>query len=341
MGGNCSRQYPEMQPVNQDDKINETKEIPKACGVAGSVKNYIQKYIPDNGEYRYSGEGSGCFYCSLMAGIEISCNAGCDGVKCCAVAGKKGTYTRHSYLADKLKCCLKKDDGNWIIDNKTCHPDYRGNLGKDCVNVIKNHCFENINNIFNDSVCKNYCKDKDCNKEISDFCNREDLNKHKTCLTWCSNNKGKCDESFTNFCKQNINDDRCACINSDVNKINSLKKYNPLCVDKNCIAKNAYTTQNMLDGVKGGCNIVDCTVQNNLSDIEGNVDLNNLKLDANCGNKDNSDDDNIFDYLPKSEKLIEYIPENEYVTKDTIYYYISGAIAAIILILLGVYYYFF
>src|SRR3990172_12623687 len=128
----CKKIYPNVANPNPSDQIGQVIEISNGCGPAGTVSNYLYNYIPQNGEYQWAGEGSGCHYCSVEAPIEVSCSAGCESIKCCSIAGKRGTYQRTGYNADPFTCCSTLPSSS-MIGNLTCNPKYNNNYATgDC-----------------------------------------------------------------------------------------------------------------------------------------------------------------------------------------------------------------
>ena len=187
MGNNCDVLAPSLQKNNPNDKIGKTITIPNACSLAGSAKNKLNKYIPNNGEYEWAGEGSGCTYSSRSSDREMTCNSGCTNGHC-AIWGKKGKYKRTSYKANTKDCCLGKSSSNGTITieknkkkiNLTCHPDALNITSIKCAPYVKELCSGNT--IFNNKVCINYCgQDKNaehCTTEKKKICNAQNAIKN-------------------------------------------------------------------------------------------------------------------------------------------------------------------
>ena len=273
MGGNCSKSSPVKSAVNPDDPIGVRLTVPNACAPAGSVEGYMTSLIPDNGEYTWAGEGSSCYYCSLSAPKKISCSAGCDGIDCCAVIGKTGTYKRSQYLADPVQCCLKSAK---MISDKTCDPKYRNPTSEACFAAIKSYCVQE-DKLFNEDICKTWCaqNEQECFLYKQQMCNSE-MNNH--CKDWCMQNHGYCDNSFKKYCSTISKevDPSCSCIQSSLMQY----QYNPLCEDRKCI-DNGYQTSSMLSAFGEGCQIVDCGIYFDITAKE-NVIFDEPQIDQRC-----------------------------------------------------------
>lgn len=137
----------------------------------------------------------------------------------------------------------------------------------------------NKNNIF-DNICDTWCSNNPdvCRTHKAKSCNN---NFDPTyCKDFCVQNPGSCDVGVNSYCLKNPSDAICSCINSDVKKF----QFNPVCTDNNCI-RSGYATSSMMNSKQGGCQIVSCTTQVDISKVGGNVSLNNAVMEQNCGQK--------------------------------------------------------
>lgn len=272
--GNCSTLEPKQSFSNPDDPIGTKYEIVDGCGPMGTVKNHLQKYIPQNGEYDWAGEGNTCYYCSIRPGKKMTCSSGCDSKACCSIIGKGGTYKRTRYLADPVQCCLKSVP---TISDKTCDPKYRNPKSEACFSAIKNYCIEG-DRLFTDNVCQSWCANnqQECFLYKQRLCDKSIANKF--CKDWCMQNHGYCDNSFKAYCDTTtINSDpSCACIKSDLIKY----KYNPLCEDRTCIG-SGYQTSSMISSLGSGCQIVDCGVYFDVA-AQGSVIFDDVNIEQKC-----------------------------------------------------------
>jgi hypothetical protein len=263
--------------VNAEDKIGEVKTVTNACAPAGAVYSYVNKYIPQNGEYEWAGEGGECNYCS--ADIPKGVDKGCFmGASCWPILGARGTYKRKTYNADPKECCIQEKS---IIGGLTCDPKYRDPLSGDCFQYIDIYCMDE-NNLFDSEVCHTFCakNPKLCNDRKSDICNTiSGFKSNPACKEWCRKNDGWCDISATSYCLDPANavDSFCSCLNSDLQKTN----YNPMCEDIKCI-DHGYGTSGMLASLAKGCQIVDCSTYLKVS-AGGNVDFKDVTLQERCG----------------------------------------------------------
>lgn len=294
MGGNCTKIPVQVAPINPDDQIGVPITIPGGCAMAGSGQTQFANYIPQNGEYEWAGEGSTCYYCSLDQPNSIGCNAGCDGIDCCAIVGTQGTYKRKSYKADPVECCKT---GKTSIDNLTCDPKYRNPQSKDCYSIIKDFCIKG-DNLETQDVCKSWCvaNPEECLVYEAIYCNNpitfeETSLKSGFCKNWCHQNPGNCDQSVEIYCSDsaNANDLYCACLNSQVKnyKDDQLHQYNPICVDQSCI-DHGYQTSSMLSARGDKCqDIVDCSTYFDIQ-AGGKVQFSDVNIQQRCGAQSDS-----------------------------------------------------
>lgn len=274
----CNRRGPVQAVVDPEDKIGDIKTIQGACASYGSGRDYMEKYIPQNGEYEWAGEGSQCHYCSLSQPESIDCSFGCDGIDCCSIVGGSGTYKRVSYKADPTQCCLT---GQPMIDNYTCDPIYRDSKSSACSNSMITYC-SSSDNVFTKDICNTWCANNStqCDNVKSKFCNDPANYKYPACKNWCvtKSGMGRCDDGMNLYCSEFPNDSTCACITSDLMKY----KYNPLCEDRHCI-DHGYQTSSMISAVGEGCKIVDCNVYLDAK-AGGKVTFADVKIEQRCGN---------------------------------------------------------
>jgi len=208
----CSEKNPKKQKNNPNDKLNSKITIPDACGLAGTASNSLSQYIPDNGEYEWAGEGSGCHYSSRNPGRAMSCSAGCTGPVLkltCSIAGKKGTYKRTSYKANEKDCCLGKGNPDGTLGKYTCHPDARTIHSSRCIPYLKKLC-ESNDNIFKKANCINFCgksqNNEFCDSQKIKYCNSSDkLKNNKNCTEWCKINSKKCASGIQDYCSNSDN----------------------------------------------------------------------------------------------------------------------------------------
>lgn len=277
MGSSCSKSSPSQAAVNPNDPLGTTFTIANGCAPAGSARGYLDKYVPKNGEYEWAGEGGSCYYCSFSAPSQINCSAGCDGVDCCAVIGRGGTYRRTRYLADPVQCCLQSAS---MIGDKTCDPKYRNPTSEDCFAAIKSYCIQG-DRLFSEDVCKTWCaqNEQECFLYKQQLCDQSLGNAF--CKTWCMQNHGYCDNSFKEYCATTTKDvdPACGCIQSSLVQY----KYNPICEDRQCI-DNGYQTSSMLSAFGDGCQIVDCSVYFDVS-AQGNVIFDDINIEQRCNNE--------------------------------------------------------
>ena len=299
MGDSCSKTYPKMPDVTKTDTIGAVRTIPGGCGPAGTAGNYLKKYVPNNGEYEWAGEGDGCHYCSASIPNEISCSSGCADVSCCAIVGKRGTYKRTSYKADPVICCLKSAD---YVGNHTCDPKYKNPTSESCYTAIKNYCLEG-NRLFEEDVCKSFCGNnpEECFLYKQEKCNQPNGVFNPYCHNWCMINHGMCDSSMGVYCEQKPEDPICSCINSDLIK----HKYNPVCEDRSCI-DHGYHTSSMISSFGDGCQIVDCSVYFDI-EAEGNVEFDDVDIDQRCTAERESEQRLLLQEEQKKKKMVIFI----------------------------------
>lgn len=152
-------------------------------------------------------------------------------------------------------------------------------LRKDCDNPIwmwDKDC-EIIDNSKNLAPC--VTEGSVCNQNRLLYCNKQqDYGKidHK-CIEFCNNNHGLCDQMMLKYCglPENKDNIECACINSPA------LKYNPVCIDSNCI-RGGYTTKTMME--KPCPDMVDCGVYYDIKDTHGNIDFADNDIHQRCGN---------------------------------------------------------
>lgn len=273
MGQQCVRQRPVLMDNNPRDEINQLLTIKNGCQPLGSA--YLKGFIPKNDEYEWIGDGELCYYCSFDPGSEISCSAGCNGVDCCSIVGRRGVYTRKRYLAKELDCCIS---GLHEINGQSCNPSLQNK--ENCELLLRKLCTQNETDIFDKDVCKRWCDDntKHCKSLKVSLCNRLDPSNVKECLNFCMSNMGKCDKFMEGYCKMYHTDKRCSCYNST-------QLYNPICVDKNCI-DNGYQSTSMLSSRGDACKIIDCRAKLDIQS-EGKVDMKDIVINTDCGSNHN------------------------------------------------------
>lgn len=204
-GDSCQIHTPQKQPNNASAQIGERLEIAAGCGPAGTVSNYLKKYMPDNGEYSWDGEGSlgSCHYPDTDPGKRMSCSAGCVNGKCSTI-GAKGHYKRTSYKANKIDCCKGLGAVFGTIGNVTCDPDYRYPTSAKCKDMIKDDCNEGYN-IFSKDYCQQYCTEPQhvewCKNSKQSVCNSQTAIKNNDqCYDWCNENRELCSTGIRDYC---------------------------------------------------------------------------------------------------------------------------------------------
>lgn len=269
MGQQCVRQRPSIMNNNTRDQINHLLTINNGCQPLGST--YLKQFIPQNDEYEWVGDGESCYYCSFDPGSEVSCSAGCDGIDCCSIIGRRGVYKRKRYLAKELDCCIS---GLPEIMGKTCDPTFQ--TKETCEPLLRDLCTHNNSDIFDKDVCKKWCNDmpQQCETFKLSVCNNPDPSNVNECLNFCMNNMGKCDRFMNSYCEKNPTDQRCSCYNST-------QLYNPLCVDKKCI-DSGYQSLSMLSSRGDACKIIDCKAKLDIQS-EGKVNMKDIVIDVSCG----------------------------------------------------------
>lgn len=151
------------------------------------------------------------------------------------------------------------------------------------------YCTESTTNM-NNPVCTQWMTENPnyTNVVRTAVCNRPgalDGPDGKTCRTFCKLNPGSCDDSAYEYCQRTPKDPFCYCITSPV------KRYNPACVDVQCIAGTdpernydgvgGYVTASMK--AMGRCpNVVDCSTQI-LLQAGGRATTGNITTEQNCG----------------------------------------------------------
>ena len=201
-GGGCQERSPIRASVNPNDQINQIKTISQGCGPMGTVKNHLHRYIPQNGEYAWAGEGPVCHYVGVDAGKEMTCSAGCSAAFRCAIVGKRGTYKRVAYKGDERRCCTERPSSR-MINGKTCHPNTQNMTSNTCKPHIERICRQG-ENIFNNTLCKNYCiaNGAFCNAVKSGYCNDINNISKPNCKKWCDSNVNACKNAIENYCRQ-------------------------------------------------------------------------------------------------------------------------------------------
>jgi hypothetical protein len=267
-----------MQPIynNPNDPLNKLIPTKGFCAENGGfyMPEYFKDFLPSNGEYALDKMAIECNACKNEINTETSCYSGC--VKnfpreCCATRGQKLGYKRINYKGDKTKCCISGNEMEGIF---TCSPQYRDASSLECSDILKNFCSNE--NLFTNSRCIKWCRTwpEDCIIKKVQYCSNN-MNNFR-CREFCLQNPGKCDTIVSQYCINNPTDSLCNCINSPISKY----KYNPLCLDKNCI-NSGYVTNSMLTSRGTGCQIVDCSV---ILDINagGNVNFDNVDIVQDC-----------------------------------------------------------
>lgn len=222
----CGNSVPAKYAKNDPNYgLNVPIQIQDGCGPAGTVQNYLSKFMPQNGEYAWAGEGETCFYDSAEVGSTMPCNAGCskDRPGHCAIVGRRGKFKRIKYGADPTDCCLKKATPQGLIGTQTCDPKYRNPSSPDCQNIIQDSCTQD-DNIFNQRYCQSYCNNTGnldwCNNVKSTYCNNKPNVNNAYCKPWCKDNIDKCSSGIQNYCLDGdkvFNDDLCNSYCSTIN----------------------------------------------------------------------------------------------------------------------------
>lgn len=283
----CKRYIPRQALVNPHDIIGRVITIPGACAFAGQGRYYMEHLIPDNGEYQWAGEGKSCHFCSLLAPYSTNCSMGCaETMRCVAIIGNSGTYTRVRYNGNAERCCLFNN--RLIYDHKikklvTCHPSLWNYRSVACNYIMKPHCRKG-NRIFTDSRCIAWCAYHErnfgqCNSIKKEKCNNYSFFVHNRhyCINFCRNNPGNCDNSFSKYCLINHNTPECSCITSDFTKY----QYNPICQDRACI-DTGYQPASMHNAAKtGGCNIISCSTYFDLT-TRGDINFTDVGIIKRC-----------------------------------------------------------
>ncbi len=251
MGNHCSKKNPIKSIADPYDEIGKSRVVKNSCVPSNSSIQYMESFIPNNGEYIWSGNGKSCYNCEDGHQIE---------------------YVRQNYKADPSECCISNRP---MIGNLTCDPKYRNIHSSYCHPTMENYC-NNRNNIFSEK-CNSWCSEnKEICSEISKkFCSTTDLEKDPECMNWCMNNMGKCDHSMIEYCK-NKNEPKCSCLNSYIEKT----KHNPLCVDEDCI-RDGYQTVSMMNARGNGCEFIDCGSYFDIKS-KGKVNFNDVKIEQRC-----------------------------------------------------------
>ncbi len=285
MGGTGSRQYVAPMLNDPDDKIGSKKVVHNGCAMIGSESNFLADKIPSNGEYKWTGAGDYCHYCSDAPG-NLTTSPWCDGT-CCPILGGQGVYERTAYRADPKQCCIT---GARTIGDVTCDPDYQDTKNSTCDNHLSANCTGA--NLFDNERCRNWCaKNKEgCQENKEAYCNDTDNPLSPACKTFCSANPKKCDASAVKFCAEpaNVDDPFCACINSFVPPHVS-RSHDPVCWDRKCQI-GGYQTTAM--GSASDCKIVSCDVYYTIDGAtRANIASNHVV--QKCGTDDEKKTDNL------------------------------------------------
>jgi hypothetical protein len=145
-----------------------------------------------------------------------------------------------------------------------------------CNPFMMKYCAKNPDNA-NSDVCQEwYLKNPTFKAQIAEMVCANPANiEHEKCKDWCRQNPGKCDIAADEFCKKHPKDPFCLC------KTSPVTKYNPACVDSQCIS-NGYVTASMKS--KKCPDIVDCRTQIEL-ETAGRTTTGNISSVQNCGNE--------------------------------------------------------
>jgi hypothetical protein len=173
----------------------------------------------------------------------------------------------------------------------TVDPKYRDPKSHACFEYMKNFC---VNNPGSNDCISFLMKNKTpetfdfiCNftedevRELSSYNNQSkvDVEKwKKICMSSCVH--GACDSFMWYECHKphNKKNPKCACILSKVNTVNGV---NPFCIDKDCI-RGGYATKGMLHSI---CPKNICTQIINVQKVKGDVSMEDINLEQNCGNE--------------------------------------------------------
>jgi hypothetical protein len=175
------------------------------------------------------------------------------------------------------------------LSYKTAQDWCLNNVGAPCDEATIKFCTDNPTNTF----CARYpyLPSEIMRLTIADESNLQ----YPAAQEWCKMNPGKCDVSASRYCLNDTlsgsgatKDVFCSCLNSPVTR------YNPLCVDRTCLAGTNGENAAGIPGSVGGyvnnnmtilpCpDIVDCTTQIAL-EAAGRITTGNVTLSQNCGN---------------------------------------------------------
>jgi hypothetical protein len=145
---------------------------------------------------------------------------------------------------------------------------------KKCNPSMMKYCSKNPN-IANSDICNEWYLENPTFKAqiMKTICTKPENMAYPQCREWCKQNPGECDNIATEFCKTYSANPFCTCLTSPV------KKYNPACVDSECI-KSGYITSSM-KALK--CpDVVDCQTQLDLKS-SGRIISLGTSVEQRCG----------------------------------------------------------
>lgn len=279
----------------QDLPVGERREMGKGCGPriegtqGGSCFSQLVRRgfsWPDNGEFSWGGMGSACNMCS-----DIKNGYGCDnctGGK--AIGGKRGTVKRIAFTGDITECCKQQKN---IINGHTCDPKYITNYQDDiCDTTMSQYCNGETLTTQECQKWVNTALDKSRsspNVNLKDYCSIGQNFATQTCQRWCDKTKniqsmaGECDQTVQTYCKNNVNDPLCTCLNppANITKAEGLIASAKVCWYRACkdLTNDNYITSTMRDQKKN-CVTTVCSID--VGDIQISGKDNKIDFKNDC-----------------------------------------------------------
>ena len=277
----CTRCMINTQEIGKQDQVEDsvTKEDVKGLFGGKSIKNQKALFHGREVPFRVlSYENAKCEnpyifskkICQNYCKYNNSSKKWCDNIK--------KDYCKDKIFSDKNCQTFCADNEKWCNSIKANLCNKTGDLNDECQTFCDEKpelCdvrFRDMCPTSNSDTCVYFCNtDKYshfCKQQASNYCNEGDENiETEFCQNFCmkEDNFGWCDGGMDKFCKKHPDDPKCACINSPLHQDDD--RFNVLCVDTKC-SDGGYGTSSMLASRGDSCEIVDCSQELNISDIE-------------------------------------------------------------------------
>lgn len=264
--------------------LNQTREFDPGCGpnIAGEGQGSGLYWLrrrgfnfPNNNEFIGVLGGR----CELCSDVQNGYGCSCRGNE--AIAGRRPAVRRISFQGNPADCCRTQQR---FQNGRTCDPNFlTGYRTPQCDEHMQNFC--NTGNNWTTNDCRRWVQAAIAagrtspNVGMSNFCSRGTNFNTPACQEWCRSVRnargmqGACDNAVIQYCRNNRNDPKCACMESPsgVNLVERYTASSKACWFAPCRAlNNTNFLTSGLENDRRNCATSTCVIQTGDIQLSGN-----------------------------------------------------------------------